>query len=103
MNCIEKIKNSKKVSKFEEIMSIDKPQVNPHLSLERVMESAEVVISKNEAPYIFLCHVKVITMNNWQQFLNLNGSFFLRRFLTTKQLTKLYHNAKYVFVICYGC
>jgi len=68
MNCIEKIKNSKKVSKFEEIMSIDKPQVNPHLSLERVMESAEVVISKNEVPYIFLCHVKVITMTTGSNF-----------------------------------
>ena len=68
MNCIGKIKNSKKVSKFEEIMSIDKPQVNPHLSLERVMESAEVVISKNEMPYIFLCHVKVITMTTGSNF-----------------------------------
>lgn len=68
MNCIEKIKNSKKVSKFEEIMSIDKPQVNPHLSLERVMESAEVVISKNEVPYIFFCHVKVITMTTGSNF-----------------------------------
>ena len=60
-------------------MLITKPQVNPHLSLEGAMESAEVVKSKKDVTYIFLCHVKVITMTTGSN-IQIIMVAFLRRF-----------------------